>query len=423
MKSNMLNMMKARRHLCRLAAFAILGLNIGSVFAKVESQGFELIYNPPVETSLENPDIRSAAPVWREMFDQAKQHIDIAQFYVYSQPKSDLDDVIAALHRAGARGIHIRFLVDKKGIGMSNPETIAQIKAIPNLEFKEMDFAKIQNGIIHAKYFIVDETTAFVGSQNFDWRALRHIHETGLRITDKNTVQQIQDIFTMDWENQQRLVQNIALPRIQQHTQLPLPLAAHALLASPAEVTPEQTIDTQQAFPKLIQQAKNTIEIQVMQYAPLQYSDSGKRQFYGLIDNSLRAAAARGIQIKLMVSNWNLKQPDLAWLKSLALVPNVEVKIVTIPKSKDGFIPFSRVVHSKYMVIDQKIAWVGTSNWQGGYFDHSRNLELVLNDVTMARRLDQLYQQLWNSTYAELLQVQREYRPINPAKEESSVEF
>jgi len=63
--------------------------------------------------------------------------------------------------------------------------TLERIKAIPNLEFRVLDYNKLTgNGIIHAKYLIVDRATAFVGSQNFDWRSFTHIHETGLRITE-----------------------------------------------------------------------------------------------------------------------------------------------------------------------------------------------------------------------------------------------
>jgi hypothetical protein len=38
------------------------------------------------------------------------------------------------------------------------------------------------------------------------------------------------------------------------------------------------------------------------------------------------------------------------------------------------------------MVIDNQLAWVGTSNWAGGYMDLSRNLEVVLRNEKMAQR-------------------------------------
>ena len=90
-------------------------------------------------------------------------------------------------------------------------------------------------------------------------------------------------------------------------------------------------------------------------------------------------------------------------------MPNVQIKVVTIPPASSGFIPFARVIHSKLMTIDDEIAWVGTSNWTGGYLDNSRNLELVMHSAAMSGRLDQLYQQLWNSVYAEPLRLDYDY--------------
>jgi phosphatidylserine/phosphatidylglycerophosphate/cardiolipin synthase-like enzyme len=119
-----------------------------------------------------------------------------------------------------------------------------------------------------------------------------------------------------------------------------------------------------------------------------------------------------------MVSNWNLESPAQAYLKSLALVPNVEIRVVTLPKASTGFIPFARVIHSKTMVIDGKLAWVGTSNWSGGYFDLSRNIEVVMRNEQMAKRLAALHEQTWSSPYAQPLDVNKNYPKPNKAKEE-----
>ena len=47
---------------------------------------------------------------------------------------------------------------------------------------------------------VADGRRAFLGSQNFDWRALKHIHETGLLVTLPRLVRQIQEIFELDWK-------------------------------------------------------------------------------------------------------------------------------------------------------------------------------------------------------------------------------
>ena len=187
------------------------------------------------------------------------------------------------------------------------------------------------------------------------------------------------------------------------------------LLASPAAYNPAGVADSEAVLPSLLAEAKNEIRVQLLEYAPLAYGPDNTRPYYGVIDNALRAAAARGVTVKLTVSNWNLEQPALAWLKSLALVPRVQIRVVTLPQASGGPIPYARVIHSKIMAIDGKLAWVGTSNWAGGYFDKSRNLEVVLRNEKMAQRLAALHEQTWSSPYAQLLDVARDYPKPNKA--------
>lgn len=189
------------------------------------------------------------------------------------------------------------------------------------------------------------------------------------------------------------------------------------LIASPRAYNPVGVIDSQLELPRLLASARQRVRVQVMDYAPLSFGPDRTRPYYAVIDNALRSAAARGVQIELMVANWNTKKPDIAWLKSLAVVPNVQVRIVTIPPASSGFIPFARVIHSKIMTIDGGIAWVGTSNWTGGYLDNSRNLEIVLHDANMSLRLDKLYSQLWDSLYAEPLKLDYDYPTPKPGGE------
>lgn len=387
-----------------------------SAAARFDIPGYELVYTAPVETALQADDLRNTADVWQQMFDAAKTRIDLGQFYVANQQGSLLDGVLQHLKAAGERGVKIRFLMEEKGIRISTPETLEQLKAIPNLELRIIPYQRLSGGILHAKYLLVDGEQAFVGSQNFDWRALEHIHETGLRISDAAVVGQIQAIFEQDWQAQALLTADKPVPPLAYQPRAEIPQGNY-LVASPRAYNPPGVIDSQLELPRLLAAAKQRVRVQVMDYAPLSFGPDRTRPYYAVIDNALRSAAARGVQIELMVANWNTKKPDIAWLKSLALVPNVQVKIVTIPPASSGFIPFSRVIHSKIMTIDGEIAWVGTSNWTGGYLDNSRNLEIVLHDANMSQRLDKLYSQLWDSLYAEPLKLDYDYPAPKPGGE------
>ncbi|MFI8415047.1 phospholipase D-like domain-containing protein [Serratia sp. NPDC078593] len=380
--------------------------------------GYELVYNAPADTCLQNDDLRDTAEVWQQMFADAKRRIDIAQFYVAHQPGTRLDGVLAKLKAAGERGVTIRFLIEQQGMRNATAATLEQLKAIPNLELRIIPFQQLSGGILHAKYLLVDGELAFVGSQNFDWRALEHIQETGLRISDPPVVGQIQAIFEQDWRAQALLATGKPVPKLSEHPLAEPQRGECYLVASPRVYNPPGVIDSQRELPRLLAAAQQRIQVQVMEYAPLSYGSQGRRPYYALIDNALRSAAARGVQVALMVAHWNTSKPEIDYLKSLALLPNIQIKVVTIPAAQSGFIPYARVIHSKIMTIDSECAWIGTSNWRGGYLDHSRNLELVLHHRAMAARVDRLFRQLWESDYAEVLRIDNDYPQPKPGGEQ-----
>ncbi|QJP98965.1 phospholipase D-like domain-containing protein [Herbaspirillum rubrisubalbicans] len=405
-----------RRVLVRLAASLGLALCLQvNAHAQFAIPGFELVHTVPRETTLATPDLRDAALVWKEMFDSARHEIVFGQFYVAGQDGEALDDIMAHLAAAGRRGVKIRFLMEKKGEFASVPATIEKLKRIPNLEFRQLDYSSMTgNGIIHAKYFVVDGKTAYVGSQNFDWRSFSHIHETGLKITDATVAAQVQAIFEIDWAAQAAIAAGQP-PTVLNHSVVPADVArGNYLVASPNAYNPPGVGDSQSELVRLIGQAQHEVRVQVLDYAPLSYGPHHTRPYYAVIDDALRAAAARGVKIKLMVSNWNTEAPAIRYLQSLAVLPNVEIRIVTLPQASTGFIPFARVIHTKAMSIDGQVAWIGTSNWSGGYLDNSRNLEVVLHDATMAQRVAALHEQTWSSSYAQPIDVLKVYP--KPAK-------
>ncbi|PRC94682.1 phospholipase D-like domain-containing protein [Solimicrobium silvestre] len=400
------------RKLILLATLLISQITIAH--AEFSIPGYELVHTVPVETALATPDLREPLQVWSEMFDSAKTEIVLGQFYVASKPGAAFENVINRLAAAGARGVKIRFLMEEKGKSLSDTGTIERLKQIPHLEFRFLDYSKLTgNGIIHAKYMVVDGDTAYVGSQNFDWRSFEHIHETGLRITDHDVVAQIHAIFEQDWQAQELIAQGKKVAALNQHSVAAHDQSAAFLIASPNAYNPDGIGDSEAEIVKLLAEAKSEVRIQLLDYAPLSYGPNHTRPYYAVIDNAIRAALTRGVKVKLMVSNWNTEKPAIHYLKSLSLLPGMEIKIVTLPKAASGFIPFARVIHSKTMSIDGQIAWIGTSNWSGGYLDNSRNMEIVLRNQAMAKRIADLHQQTWDSSYAQAIDMMKDYpKPV-----------
>jgi phosphatidylserine/phosphatidylglycerophosphate/cardiolipin synthase-like enzyme len=100
----------------------------------------------------------------------------------------------------------------------------------------------------------------------------------------------------------------------------------------------------------------------------------------------------------------------MQYLKSLQTLDQVSVRIATIPQWSKGFIPFARVIHAKYLVVDGESSWVGTSNWGKSYFHTTRNVGLVMHDTRIAGQLEEFFSHLWDSSYVEDLDPCKSYQ-------------
>lgn len=367
--------------------------------AAFEPPPVQLVQSVPSETRLAHPELPHTREVWPEMIRGASRSLDLAQFYVHQQPGGSLEPVLREMERAGARGVRIRLLL-APNLLQEDRATLARLQAIPNLELRIFDLGEQAPGILHAKVIVVDGREAFVGSQNFDSRALDHIHELGARIRDRALLDPLMEIFETDWAFAKD-GKRPAFPAPRPRTGIP----GRELLASPPFLTPPSVRPSLEALLDLLGSARRRLRIQLLNYSPL----DRKRQHWPPIDNALRAAAARGVQVQLLVSEWNSSRPRIDHLKSLALVPGIEVRMATIPEASSGYIPFARTIHSKYLVVDDDVLWLGTSNWSQDYFLASRNVELIFREPALAAQGSQVFERLWTSPYAEKVDPCRTY--------------
>jgi phosphatidylserine/phosphatidylglycerophosphate/cardiolipin synthase-like enzyme len=348
------------------------------------SPSVELVESTPIETTLDNADVADAYAVWPAMFDRAERSLDIAEFYASSAPKSRLEPVLAALERATKRGVRVRFLLEKIFLD-KYPETVARLRATPGVDVRVYDIGPRTGGILHAKYFVVDDREAFVGSQNFDWRALEHIQELGVRVSEPAVVEGVAAIFADDWA----LAGGEAAPP----RSPPLSHGAVRLAASPEGLLPAGIPWDLPLLVGLLDGARSSIRLQLLAYKARARDGSPFTE----LDDALRRAAARGVEVELLVSSWGNKDDAVL---ALARVPHVRVRVLTIPPWSGGEIPFARVAHAKYLVVDGAHAWVGTSNWEGDYFTKSRNLSLFLDDSALAWRIGLIFDGAFGSAYA-----------------------
>jgi phosphatidylserine/phosphatidylglycerophosphate/cardiolipin synthase-like enzyme len=246
----------------------------------------------------------------------------------------------------------------------------------------------------------------FLGSQNFDWRALAHIQEIGVRIRSKVIAGALLDILDTDWalaSGQRRP----SADRVRRH---PLGEVVTStgenvtLVASPKGWLPDESSWELPKLVALLDAAKQNIHLQVLTYKT---TDRDSNAPFPTLDDALRRAAGRGVRVHLVVSDWSSKpgSEGRRALDALATVPNVEVRIVTIPRWSGGEVPFARVAHAKYLVVDTTSAWIGTSNWEAGYFTKSRNVGVIVRGGALPPRLDGVFSGGWASAYATPLRL------------------
>jgi phosphatidylserine/phosphatidylglycerophosphate/cardiolipin synthase-like enzyme len=174
------------------------------------------------------------------------------------------------------------------------------------------------------------------------------------------------------------------------------------VVASPLQSNPAGVPDTLSSITSLIGQAQSTLDIQVYQYSTTPYSKQGP--LWTVLDDAVRAAAARGVQVRLMVDATVLSSASKKEILALAQLDNVQVKAITIPEWSGGKLQYARLIHSKYFVIDGgAMSWIGSENWIDSYFTNTRNVGFTLTDTSAGAQIEQIYENVWSSAYGAVV--------------------
>jgi phosphatidylserine/phosphatidylglycerophosphate/cardiolipin synthase-like enzyme len=373
----------------------------------------ELVESIPIETSLDNEDIRNTTEVWLEMISSAKRSINLGQFYISHKKGEALEPILNAIVEAANRGVKVRLIVDGN-MYKTYPETADLLNQYENIDVHVYNLSEITGGVLHAKYFIVDEEEIFIGSQNFDWRALTHIHELGIRVANKKVLSFYKELFELDWAlsakdaNTDAILSNIVLrDELESYTVKHNQYGNVTIIptaSNPDIMYAVNNWDEMQLL-NMINNANASIKIQLLSYAPYSRND-----LYEELDFSLRRAAARGVKVEMILSDWNFYSPRIEYIKSLHAIPNIKIKFSTIPEASTGYVGYARVEHCKYMIIDDNAFWLGTSNWSKSYFYNGRNLGLVIQNKKMACRVSDIFYKSWNSEYCKFVELEKEYQ-------------
>lgn len=375
-----------------------------------QADSLRLVESFPVETSLDDPDLPQTADVWVEMIQGAREDLALAHFYASTEEGSELERVIEALAAACARGVQVRFLVADT-FRDTYPHVPARLAALEGVTLRWIDFG---DGVMHAKYMVVDGREAFLGSPNFDFRAMTHIQELGVHVKSAKVARATLDVFERDWHTAGG--EPAPWPRAPQGM-FPVTLELDESqgggatrvtpLFSPRGRLPDAGLWDLPRLVAAIDGATRTVRAQVLTYDTIGYD----RGYFPDLETALRSAAARGVRVQLLVADWGKRKGVVEDLQSLACLENVDVRFAVIPEAARGHVPFARVVHPKLLVVDEALAWVGSSNWERTYFTTSRNAGLLLEGAAVGARLAAWFDRTWGSEYAEVVVPGKVYEP------------
>ncbi len=388
----------------------LLLILISSSWAQSPYRDFEIVESIPIETVLDNAEIRNTATVWLEMIDGATETLDIEQFYIANQAGEALEPVICAIEKAARRGVNVRVLVDAR-MAKTYPETLERLNKQSGIQVRTTDLYNKGGGVQHSKFFIVDHLDVFIGSQNFDWRALDHIHEVGLRIRHQEYARRMTELFELDWQQskgEQILDQtpSVTVDWLTLRPQDQEPVFFLATASPDTDIPSSMQPDLPQIV-RLINQANKRVFVQLLTYSP---AVRGGANFTSL-EAAMIQAAKRGVDVRLLCSDWCTKSYEIPYLKKLVQLPGLQVTISTIPEWSGGYIPFARVEHCKYMIVDDSLSWIGSSNWEKNYFSDSRNVGVIIRNSQVNTLLSNIFLKSWDGPYVQTVDPQKEYKP------------
>lgn len=378
-----------------------------------------LVQTRPVETALGDPGLAETLPAWLALIRDARETLDLEHFYCSDWPGEPLGEVLDEIGRAAARGVRVRLLLDAR-MHRTYPRPADSLGRVPGIEVRVVDMARIAGGVQHGKVMIADGRAVFVGSQNLDWRALRHIHELGALARDARLARAFADVFELDWaaaDTSGRPAGRDTLAALRDGLggtdRGPWPAALPLAPGDTARVTPvfsprgflpDSTLWDLPRLVALLDGARDEIVLQLLQYG------HGRAERL-VLDDALRRAAARGVRVRLVISDWVAGGRAVATLRALDSLATVEVRLSTLPEWTGGYIPFARVEHCKYLVVDGRRLWIGTSNWEPGYFTSSRNMGLVIESSTLAAAARRVFETSWGAPSAAPIRHDAEYPP------------
>jgi cardiolipin synthase A/B len=262
-------------------------------------------------------------------------------------------NVIRALEEAANRGLDVRVMLEPHpfGGGTSPSKTLDTLAAAGiKTQFTNPSFP-----LTHEKGMIIDGSIAYIMTSNFSRSALGgssgssgyRNREYGIIDTNLQDVQAISAIFVADWNHSTAQFDD---PN---------------LVVSP--------INARNDFITLINSAHNTLLVEAEEMND------------GDIEQAFIKAAQRGVQIEVILPTANASSGD-SNSQGVSTILQRGVQVREDPQL---------YMHAKIIVVDSRVAFVGSENISTQSLDQNRELGIIVSDPSVLKKLQATFQSDW----------------------------
>lgn len=255
--------------------------------------------------------------------------------------------VISALEEAAQRGVEVRVMVEEHPYGgdVVSPQRTLQTLMTAGIQAR---FANPAYYYTHAKMLIIDNATLFVLTANLSHSGLggssvARNREFGVIDTTAVDVTEAVTIFQSDWNRTQ--------PVLHDGNMVVSPVNARAKIMA------------------LLNLAQTSLVIE------------DEEMYDTAAEGALIAAAQRGVAVRLILpGSSDIEAADAARLKA----GGVRLVYVSAP-----------YIHAKVIVVDGRLAFVGSENFSATSLDQNREVGLLIADTAALATLTTTFERDW----------------------------
>lgn len=359
---------------------------------------YQVIETAPLESELDLREVANARDVLPGLFAQAESSIAIATMYLLWYPAESRGRQLFVLYdeliAAARRGVKVRILLDSTTLEANRTPTYQRMREslnqIPGITVRALDlrpYSRYAGCLLHAKYIVIDNRIAVIGSHNWSYGAFADNRELSLLIRDTAVTRQLSQLFEQDWQ--------LAAT----HQAEPLQPTAGAagaelVVTAPSGLSAVPLLSTREALARLCSSAQKGLVIEVNSLTSR--ADFGSESEFRWTESLLTATADRGVRIRLLVDKWAYEQePEL--LRRLNRQPNLAVRVIDIAPS--GPNPRTGTVHCKLVIADERRALLTSATLSQRQLLECRNVGVMIEQPGVVRQLQQIFDTDWSSPY------------------------